>query len=83
MKLSKDFFYTIKDNVSEEETNSGKLLVKSGMIKKVSNGVYLKTPIGLNVMENIEKIIRKNMEEVGVSEVSMPTLLPMELFEKA
>lgn len=83
MKLSKDFFYTIKDNVSEEETNSGKLLVKSGMIKKVSNGVYLKTPIGLKVMENIEKIIRKNMEEVGVSEVSMPTLLPMELFEKA
>lgn len=42
MRLSEDFFYTLREDVSDEDSVSGKLLVKSGMIKKVSNGVYAK-----------------------------------------
>jgi len=82
MKLSNDFFYTIKENISDEDSTSGKLLVKSGMIKKVSNGIYLKMPLGLKVVENVEKIVRKNMNDAGANELSMPALLPMEVFEK-
>ena len=82
MKLSKDFFYTIKENIADEDSISGKFLVKSGMIKKVSNGIYLKTSLGLKVIKNVEKIIRKNMNMAGANEVSMPALLPIELFEK-
>ena len=53
MRLSKDFFYTIKENISDEESVSGKLLVKAGMIKKVSNGIYAKMPIGEKALKNI------------------------------
>ncbi len=82
MRLNKDFFYTIKENIADEDSVSGKLLVKSGMIKKVSNGVYAKMPLGEKVLKNIENIVRKNMNNAGANELSMPTLLPMDIFEK-
>ena len=82
MRLSKDFFYTIKENIADEDSTSGKLLVKSGMIKKVGNGIYAKMPLGEKTAKNIEKIVRKHMNEAGASEVRMPSLLPMEVFEK-
>lgn len=82
MRLKSDFFYTIKENIADEDSTSGKLLVKSGMIKKVSNGIYAKMPLGEKVIKNIEKIVRKNMEEAGANELRMPALLPMDVFEK-
>lgn len=82
MRLSKDFFYTIKENVSDEDSVSGKLLVKSGMIKKVGNGIYAKLPLGEKTAKNIENIVRKYMNEAGASELRMPSLLPMDYFEK-
>ena len=82
MRLSKDFFYTIKENISDEDSISGKLLVKSGKIKKVSNGIYAKMPLGEKTIKNIESIVRKNMNEAGANELRMPALLPMEVFEK-
>lgn len=82
MRLSKDFFYTIKENIADEDSISGKLLVKSGMIKKVSNGIYAKMPLGKKTLKNIENIVRKNMDNAGACELSMPALLPMEVFEK-
>ena len=54
MRLSEDFFYTLREDVSDEDSVSGKLLVKSGMIKKVSNGVYAKTPLGTKAFQNVE-----------------------------
>ena len=82
MRLSKDFFYTIKENIADEDSTSGRLLVKSGMIKKIGNGIYAKMPLGEKTAKNIEKIVRKHMNEAGASEVRMPSLLPMEVFEK-
>ena len=58
MRLSKDFFYTLREDVSDEDSVSGKLLVKSGMIKKVSNGVYAKTPLGTKAFQNVEEILK-------------------------
>lgn len=82
MRLSKDFFYTIKENIADEDSTSGRLLVKSGMIKKIGNGIYAKMPLGEKTAKNIEKIVRKHMNEAGASEIRMPSLLPMEVFEK-
>ena len=82
MRLSKDFFYTIKENVSDEDSISGKLLVKSGMIKKVGNGIYAKLPLGEKTAKNIENIVRKHMNNAGANELRMPSLLPMDYFEK-
>ena len=82
MRLSEDFFYTIKENITDEDSVSGKLLVKSGMIKKISNGIYAKMPLGQKVLKNVEEIVRRNMNEAGANELSMPTLLPMDVYEK-
>ena len=49
MRLSENFFYTFREDVKDEETVSGNLLVKSGMVKKIGNGIYMYMPIGLKV----------------------------------
>ena len=81
MKLSKDFFYTLREDAKDEDSVSGNLLVKSGMIKKVSNGIYMNMPLGEKVSQNVIKIIREEMNAAGASEVSMPHVLPMDYFE--
>ena len=80
MKLSEQFFYTKREDVKDEETVSGNLLVKSGMVKKIGNGIYMYMPLGLKVLRNIEKIIREEMNKAGASELLMPNLLPEEVY---
>ena len=81
MKLRNNFFYTIREDVKEEDSVSGNLLVRSGMIKKSSAGVYMYLPLGLKVLKNIENIIRDEMNKTGALELSMPTLIPKEIYE--
>ena len=83
MKLSESFFYTLREDVKDEESVSGNLLVKSGMFKKVGNGIYMKMPLGQKVVDNVKAIVRKNMNEAGAVEVTMPMLLPIEVFQKS
>lgn len=83
MKLSENFFYTLREDLKDEESVSGNLLVKSGMFKKVGNGIYMKMPLGQKVVENVKNIIRECMNEAGAKEVTMPMLLPIELFQKS
>lgn len=83
MKLKNSFFYTIREDIKDEESMSGKLLVKSGMIKKISNGIYIKMPLGDLVVKNVTEIVRKNMNMAGALELSMPLLLPLDVFEKS
>ena len=81
MRLSKEFFYTLREDSKDEDSVSGNLLVNSGMIKKVSNGIYMNMPLGQKVSQNVIKIVRECMDETGANEVSMPHMLPMEYFE--
>lgn len=81
MRLSKDFFYTLREDVKDEDSVSGNLLVKSGMIKKVSNGIYMNMPLGERVSQKVINIVREEMNRAGASEVSMPHMLPMDYFE--
>ena len=82
MRLSKEFFYTLRENASDEDSISGNLLVRAGYITKVSNGIYAKLPLGIKVTENIKQIVRQCMNEKGATEVIMPSLIPIEIFEK-
>ncbi len=81
MKLKNNFFYTIREDIKDEDSVSGNLLVRSGMIKKSSAGVYMYLPLGLRVLKNIENIIREEMNSIGSLELSMPTLIPKEIYE--
>jgi prolyl-tRNA synthetase len=80
MRLSEQFFYTFREDVKDEETISGNLLVKSGMIKKIGNGIYMYMPLGLKVLKNIEKIIREEMNKTKAQELLMPNLLPEDVY---
>ncbi len=81
MKLKGNFFYTIREDVKDEDSKSGNLLVRSGMIKKTSAGVYMYLPFGYRVLKNIESIVREEMNKTGALELSMPTLIPKEIYE--
>lgn len=81
MKINNNYFFTIREDVKDEDSRSGNLLVRSGMIKKSSAGVYMFLPLGLKVLRNIEKIVREEMNKEDALEVSMPTLIPKEIYE--
>lgn len=80
MKLSNSFFYTIREDVKDEDSTSGNLLVRAGYIRKTSAGVYMFMPLGLKVKDKVENIIREEMNGVGSQEMTMPTLIPEEVY---
>ena len=83
MKLKEGFFYTIKEDIKDEDSKSGNLLVRSGMIKKTASGIYMYMPLGLKVLAKIENIIREEMNKAGAYELLMPTLIPEDVYEKS
>lgn len=83
MKLKNSFFYTIREDVKDEDSTSGKLLVRSGMIKKTSSGIYMYLPLGLKVLKNIENIIREEMNKINSEEILMPALINKEVYESS
>ncbi|CAM3574490.1 proline--tRNA ligase [Erysipelothrix anatis] len=80
MKLSKSFFYTLREDVKDEDSTSGNLLVRAGFIKKSSSGVYMYMPLGLRVKDKIETIIREEMNGIDAMEMTMPTLIPEDVY---
>lgn len=80
MKLKNNFFYTLRENVKDEDSLSSNMLVRAGFIKKSSAGMYIMMPLGLKVMNKIEAIIRDEMEKADCQELLMPALLPEEVY---
>lgn len=83
MRLSNSFFYTLREDAKDEDSVSGNLLVKSGMIKKTSNGIYMYMPMGLKVLKKIENIVREEMNRAGAQELEMPHLLTQETYQES
>lgn len=81
MKLKNSYFYTLRENVKDEDSVSGNLLVRSGMIKKVGAGIYMYLPLGLKVFNNIQNIVKEEMNKAGAEELLMPSLVPQEIYE--
>ena len=81
MKLKGSYFYTLRENSKDEDSVSGNLLVRSGMIKKVSAGMYMYLPMGLRVLDKIKNIVKEEMDKTGAQELLMPSLIPQEVYE--
>ena len=81
MKLKNSYFYTLRENAKDEDSTSGNLLVRAGMIKKVSSGIYMYLPLGLKVLDNIKKIIKEEMDKTGATELLMPSLIPEDIYD--
>lgn len=82
MKLKDTYFYTLREDSKDEDSISGNLLTRSGMIKRSSAGIYMFMPLGYKVFKNIEQIIREEMNKEGALELLMPSLIQEELYEK-
>ncbi|MDI9460770.1 MAG: proline--tRNA ligase [Saccharofermentanales bacterium] len=80
MRLSKGYFFTLREDQHDEESASGNLMVRAGMIKKSSAGIYMMLPLGLLAKRKVERIIREEMNAIDSHELVMPALIPEEVY---
>ncbi len=83
MLWSKDFIPTLKEIPQEAESLSHQLMLRAGLVRMLIAGVYSYLPLGLKVLNNIQKIIREEMNSSGASELLLPALQPQELWIKS
>lgn len=83
MLLSKYFLPVLKEQPSEAQIVSHSLMLKSGMIKQSSAGIYTWLPLGLKVLKNVENIVRTNMDEAGFIELLMPCVQNGDLWRES
>ncbi|MDU2703064.1 MAG: proline--tRNA ligase [Clostridium sp.] len=83
MKMSNMLMLTLREVPAEAEIESHKLMLRSGMMRKMASGVYNYMPLGLKVLKNIEDIIREEMNAAGAQEFLASALLPAELWQES
>ena len=83
MRLSQYFLPLIKENPSEAAIASHRLMLRAGMVRQLTSGIYNWLPLGLTVLRRVEQIIREEMEQIGAVELLMPTMQPVELWEES
>lgn len=83
MRLSRYFMPTLKENPAEAQIVSHRLMLRSGMLRQSSAGVYSWLPLGLRVLKNIERIVRDEQNAMGCHEMLMPTIQPAELWKES
>ena len=83
MLLSKYLLPTLKEIPREAETPSHQLMIRSGMMRQLASGIYEWLPLGLRVLQKVEKIVREEMNSIGGQEVSLPAMQPRELWEES
>lgn len=83
MRLSQYFLPLLKENPSEAQIVSHRLMLRAGMVRQLTSGIYSWLPLGLRVLRNIERIIREEMDASGAQEVLMATLQPTDLWKES
>jgi prolyl-tRNA synthetase len=83
MRLSQYFLPTLKETPSEAQIVSHRLMLRAGMVRQSSAGIYIWLPLGLRVLKNIERIVREEQDLSGAQEVLMPTIQPADLWRES
>jgi len=82
MRVSRFLLSTLKEAPAEAEIVSHRLMLRSGMIKRLAAGIYTWMPLGLRVMRKVEAIVREEMNRAGAIELLMPVVQPAELWQE-
>jgi prolyl-tRNA synthetase len=82
MRYSQYLLPTVKEIPSEAEVPSHQLMLRAGMIRKLTSGIYSYLPLGLRTIRKVESIIREEMNRAGAIEVLLPIVLPAELWQE-
>ena len=83
MYLTKSFIPILKNNPSEAKIKSHQLMLRVGMIKQSSAGIYSWLPLGFKVMKKIEQIVREEQNRIGAQEILMPTIQSSEIWKES
>ena len=83
MYLSKSFIPILKNNPSEAKIKSHQLMLRVGMIKQSSAGIYSWLPLGFKIMKKIEKIVREEQNKIGAQEILMPTIQSSDIWKES
>ena len=83
MRWSRTLIATLRDDPQEAEIDSHKLMVRAGLIRKLSGGLYSFMPLGLRALQKVSQIVREEMNRAGAQEILMPALQPAELWERS
>jgi prolyl-tRNA synthetase len=83
MRLTRSFIPTIKETPTEAQIVSHRLMLRAGLVRQTSAGIYAWLPLGLRVLRNIERIVREEQEAAGAQELLMPTIQPAELWRES
>ena len=82
MRFSKLFIPTLRETPSEAESVSHILMLRAGYVRQLAAGLYIYLPLGLRVIEKINKILREEMNAIGAQEITMPVLHPAEVWQE-
>ncbi|HKU87880.1 MAG TPA: proline--tRNA ligase [Casimicrobiaceae bacterium] len=82
MRVSKFYLHTLKEAPAEAEVTSQQLMLRAGLIKKVSSGIYSWLPLGLLTLRKVEQVVREEMNRAGALESYLPHVLPAELWQE-
>ena len=82
MKASQFLISTLKEAPADAEVVSHRLMTRAGMIKKLGAGIYNYMPMGLRVIQKVERIVREEMNRAGAVELTMPVIQPAELWQE-
>ena len=83
MRASRFLLATLKETPADAEIVSHQLMLRAGMIRKLSSGLYTWLPLGLRVLRKVEAVVREEMDRAGAQEVLMPMVLPAELWQES
>jgi len=83
MFISKSFIPILKNNPTEAKIKSHQLMLRVGMIKQSSAGIYSWLPLGFKVMKKIEQVVREEQDRIGVQEILMPTIQSSEIWKES
>lgn len=83
MRLSRYFLPLLKENPSEAQIASHRLMLRAGMIRQLTSGIYNWLPLGLAVLRNIEAVVRDELNKAGCVELLMPTIQPAQLWQES
>ncbi|MBS3791906.1 MAG: proline--tRNA ligase [Candidatus Bipolaricaulota bacterium] len=83
MRLSNYFLPTLKETPADAEMESHKLMLKAGLIRKVTAGVYDYLPLGFKVLKRIEEVVREEMNRAGAQEIKLPIIQPATLWKES
>ncbi|MCU0581676.1 MAG: proline--tRNA ligase, partial [Syntrophales bacterium] len=83
MRYSNLFLPTVKEVPSDAEIASHQLMIRAGMIRKLTSGIYSYLPLGLKTVRKVEQIVREEMNRAGAQEVFLPMVQPAELWQES